>query len=157
MKAVEFRGNQAASSGRLRTVILTSGALIPGVVTPLSQKFQPAMMEEDKRRLVEYYHKLGHLEARVRDYVARGMDPAAARAAALERFGDLNGVRRQCTEPLKEDRRAAHALGEGGGAAGNVRAQGVFRLRPVFGIDGRVRPVGGMGGAGGLGLRFGGG
>ena len=48
-----------------------------------------------------------HLEQRIRDYVARGMDPAAARAAALERFGDLSGVRSQCTQMLEADRRAA--------------------------------------------------
>ena len=47
-----------------------------------------------------------HLEQRVRDYVARGMDPAAARSAALERFGDLTGVRSECTQLLEEDRRA---------------------------------------------------
>jgi predicted permease len=47
-----------------------------------------------------------HLEQRIRDYMARGMDPAAARAAALERFGDLKGVRNVCTQLLKEDRRA---------------------------------------------------
>src|SRR5919197_1490167 len=47
-----------------------------------------------------------HLEQRVRDYVARGMDPAAARAAALERFGDLGGVRSECTQLLEADRRA---------------------------------------------------
>jgi predicted permease len=47
-----------------------------------------------------------HLEERVREYVARGMDPEAARAAALERFGDLDGVRGECTELLAADRRA---------------------------------------------------
>ena len=47
-----------------------------------------------------------HLEERVREYVARGMEPAAARAAALERFGDLRGVRSECTELLEADRRA---------------------------------------------------
>lgn len=77
VKAVEFRGNEAASSGRLATQILTKGALIPGVVTPLSQKFQPAMIEEDKRKLVEYYHKLGHLEARVREEIVPSRDDPA--------------------------------------------------------------------------------
>jgi putative ABC transport system permease protein len=48
-----------------------------------------------------------HLEQRVRDYVARGMDPEAARAAALARFGDINGVRRECAQLLDDDRRAA--------------------------------------------------
>ena len=48
-----------------------------------------------------------HVEQRVRDYVARGMDPAAARAAALARFGDLGEVRTECTQLLEADRRAA--------------------------------------------------
>ncbi|HEX2187337.1 MAG TPA: ABC transporter permease [Longimicrobiaceae bacterium] len=47
-----------------------------------------------------------HLEERVREYVARGMDPDAARAAALERFGDVEGVRGECAQLLAEDRRA---------------------------------------------------
>jgi predicted permease len=48
-----------------------------------------------------------HLEQRVRDYVARGMDPEAARAAALERFGDVGDVRRECAELLAADESAA--------------------------------------------------
>jgi putative ABC transport system permease protein len=47
-----------------------------------------------------------HLEQRVQEYVARGMDPAAARAAALERFGNVEGVRDECAQLLDEDRRA---------------------------------------------------
>lgn len=47
-----------------------------------------------------------HLEQRIRDYVAQGMDPAAARAAALERLGDTSDVRRVCAELLTDDRRA---------------------------------------------------
>jgi putative ABC transport system permease protein len=47
-----------------------------------------------------------HLEQRVRDYVARGMDPAVARAAALERFGDLHGIRTECTQLLEQERLA---------------------------------------------------
>jgi predicted permease len=37
-----------------------------------------------------------HLELRTREYIARGMDPAAAREAALRRFGDLESVRKTC-------------------------------------------------------------
>ena len=48
-----------------------------------------------------------HLEERVRDYVARGMDPELARAAAIERLGDLHTVRQECTQMLEDDRRAA--------------------------------------------------
>ena len=50
-----------------------------------------------------------HLEQRTRDYVARGMTPEAARAAALERFGDVKGVRDDCaqlyTEEVRETQR----------------------------------------------------
>ena len=47
-----------------------------------------------------------HLEQRIRDYIAHGMDPATARTTALERFGDVGGVQRECTELLVDDRRA---------------------------------------------------
>jgi predicted permease len=43
---------------------------------------------------------------RTREYIERGLDPAAARTAALERLGDLNGIRAECTQLLDEDRRA---------------------------------------------------
>ena len=46
-----------------------------------------------------------HLEARVREYIALGMTPEAARAAALERFGNLSNVRHQCTQMLTIDRK----------------------------------------------------
>ncbi len=77
VRGVEFRGNKVASSGRLMTQVLTSPPLIPSVVTPLSQKFQPGMMEEDKRRLIDYYHRLGYLEARVREQVVPHPDDPA--------------------------------------------------------------------------------
>ena len=48
-----------------------------------------------------------HIEERVREYVARGMDPESARAAAIARLGDLNTVRQECTQMLDDDRRAA--------------------------------------------------
>jgi hypothetical protein len=47
-----------------------------------------------------------HLEERVREYEARGVPPAEARARALERFGDVSGVRSECAELLAADRRA---------------------------------------------------
>ena len=47
-----------------------------------------------------------HLEQRISDYVAQGMDTATARATALERFGDVSDVQRECTQLLREDRRA---------------------------------------------------
>ena len=39
-----------------------------------------------------------HIDMRARDLVAGGMDPAAARAAAAARLGDLAGVKRTCMD-----------------------------------------------------------
>src|SRR6185437_12642925 len=45
----------------------------------------------------ELDHELAfHLEARVDEYVASGLDPGAARALAIERLGDLVRVRQDC-------------------------------------------------------------
>ncbi|MGH7554820.1 MAG: ABC transporter permease, partial [Longimicrobiales bacterium] len=48
---------------------------------------------------------------RVRDYVARGMDAEAARRAALERLGDLEHVRDECTAELEAEHRAESRRG----------------------------------------------
>src|SRR5437016_10499254 len=37
-----------------------------------------------------------HVEMRSREYIARGMDPVAARAAAVAKFGDIAGVNAEC-------------------------------------------------------------
>lgn len=47
-----------------------------------------------------------HLEERVKENLARGMDPDAARAAALQRLGNLEPVRDECTELLAAEQRA---------------------------------------------------
>ena len=62
---VSFRGNEVASTGRLNTQITTTGALIPGTPTLLTPKFNQMMIDTDKQKLLEYYHRLGHLDARV--------------------------------------------------------------------------------------------
>jgi len=46
-----------------------------------------------------------HLDERVRDYIARGMEPESARKAALERLGDVERARIQCTTLLSAERR----------------------------------------------------
>ncbi|MGH7482140.1 MAG: ABC transporter permease [Longimicrobiales bacterium] len=46
-----------------------------------------------------------HLEERVRENIASGMHPDAARAAALERLGDLDHVRKACSDMLASERR----------------------------------------------------
>src|SRR4051812_37909133 len=47
-----------------------------------------------------------HLEQRIQSYIASGMAPDAARRKALERFGDVDGVREECAQLLTEDRKA---------------------------------------------------
>lgn len=47
-----------------------------------------------------------HLEQRMRDYLARGMSPEAARDAAAQRFGDTARGREACTSALTAQRAA---------------------------------------------------
>jgi putative ABC transport system permease protein len=47
-----------------------------------------------------------HLDQRIQAYIASGMSPDAARRKALERFGDVDGVREECAQLLTEDRKA---------------------------------------------------
>jgi predicted permease len=46
-----------------------------------------------------------HIEQRVKEYMARGMDEETARRAALERLGDVDRVRGECTNLLAAERR----------------------------------------------------
>jgi len=66
-----------------------------------------ALLERAPEREVEEELRF-HLEQRVRDYVARGMDEASARRAAQERLGDLDAVRARCVRILAAERRARH-------------------------------------------------
>ena len=74
-------------------------------------KHQPAwrrwatIFRRDPREEVE--HELAfHVEARVQEYIDRGMSPEAARRAATERLGDLTRVREECAAMLKQERQA---------------------------------------------------
>ena len=56
-----------------------------------------------------------HLEMRVRELVARGMDPREARAEALRRFGDVEGITAACRDQGRrrnEEMRRAEWLAE---------------------------------------------
>jgi putative ABC transport system permease protein len=69
-----------------------------------------------------------HLEMRTQEYVARGLDPAAAREAALRRFGDLERVRTQCREIGRKrdnDMRRREYFGE-------IRQDVTFALRQLL-------------------------
>ncbi len=64
MGKVGFRGNSIASSNRLHTVINARAPLF-GVATILTSKFQPAVLDVDRKQLLFYYHRLGYLDARI--------------------------------------------------------------------------------------------
>ena len=46
-----------------------------------------------------------HLEQRVRDNMASGLDEQSARKAAMHRLGDLRAVQAECTDLLVAERR----------------------------------------------------
>src|SRR5262249_48214110 len=61
-----------------------------------------SFLHADPRREIDEELKF-HLEQRIRDYLAAGMSPEAARRAAEERFGDTTRVRDVCTSLLAAD------------------------------------------------------
>jgi putative ABC transport system permease protein len=68
-----------------------------------------------------------HLEMRTREHMARGLDPAAARDAALRRFGDFERVAKTCREIGRRrdsDMRRRETLGE-------LRQDVTFALRQL--------------------------
>lgn len=69
---VEFRGCQQASAGRLKTQLMTKKEFAGF----LGGKFNPASMDLDRQRLVEYYHGLGFLAATITPEVVRSPDLA---------------------------------------------------------------------------------
>ncbi|MGL6073725.1 MAG: outer membrane protein assembly factor BamA [Fimbriiglobus sp.] len=76
--SVQFRGNSYASTGRLKTQIVTGSALFPGITTPLSPKLQPASIDEDKKKLLEYYHRIGHIDAMVKEDIVPSTNDISA-------------------------------------------------------------------------------
>ncbi|HUR55735.1 MAG TPA: POTRA domain-containing protein, partial [Gemmataceae bacterium] len=68
--AVEFRGNQFASSGRLKTQIMTSTQKLGFI----GGKFNPQSLDADRQRLTEYYHGLGFLGINITPEVVRSED-----------------------------------------------------------------------------------
>lgn len=68
-----FRGNVIASSGRLRTQLVTKKRFL-GL---FGGKYNPESVDADVRKLQEYYRGLGHLAARVTPEIVPTADPGA--------------------------------------------------------------------------------
>ena len=67
---VEFRGNEFAAGGRLKTQLVTK-AVLAGFI---GGKFNPQSLDADRQRLTEYYHGLGFLGIRITPEVVRAED-----------------------------------------------------------------------------------
>ena len=77
VRDIQFYGVSAVSAGRLRTQVVSSAALMPHLVTVLSPKLNPSSIEEDKRKIVEYYHRLGHINVDVREDIVPSTNSVA--------------------------------------------------------------------------------
>ncbi|HEY3788777.1 MAG TPA: outer membrane protein assembly factor BamA [Urbifossiella sp.] len=67
VRAVEFRGNSFAQSGRLKTQLVTKKAFIGF----FGGKFNQMSLDADMKQILEYYHRLGYLSAHITPEVVR--------------------------------------------------------------------------------------
>ena len=67
---IDFRGADQASTGRLRTQLVTKKQF----AGMFGGKFNPVSMELDRQKLIEYYHGLGYLNVQITPEVERTMD-----------------------------------------------------------------------------------
>jgi outer membrane protein insertion porin family len=70
---VRFKGCQATNPLRLETQVTSA---VPFGLRILAGKFTPMQLELDKQKLIDYFHKLGHLEAKVREEIIPSRDLA---------------------------------------------------------------------------------
>ena len=102
---VEFRGNDAGASGRLKTQLVTKKAFLG----TFGGKFNPMMLDVDLKQLTEYYHRLGYLNAKITPEVVRTGDLAKVKLVYHIEEGvqhQVAGVQidgsRQHTDKLKD-------------------------------------------------------
>ncbi|MFO0803653.1 MAG: outer membrane protein assembly factor BamA [Gemmataceae bacterium] len=70
VEGVEFRGNDAGATGRLKTQLTTKKAFLG----TFGGKFNQMMLDADLKQLTEYYARLGYLNARITPEVVRTAD-----------------------------------------------------------------------------------
>jgi outer membrane protein assembly complex protein YaeT len=67
---VDFRGNERATSGRLRAQLTTKRDFLG-----FGGKFNPMTMDKDQEKLIQYYHGLGFLAVQITPEVVPDADP----------------------------------------------------------------------------------
>jgi outer membrane protein assembly complex protein YaeT len=70
VRDVEFVGNRGATSGRLRTQLVTKREFL----RTIGGKFNSTTLDLDRKALLEYYHALGYLNAKIEPEVRRSDD-----------------------------------------------------------------------------------
>jgi len=70
VEGVEFRGNEAGATGRLKTQLATKKMFLGA----FGGKFNPMSLDADLKQLTEYYHRLGYLNAKITPEVVRTPD-----------------------------------------------------------------------------------
>ncbi len=68
-----IRGCQQTSAGRVSTQ-LTIKTPLYGMIRFVNDKYNPFQVEDDKKKIINYFHKLGYLEARVQEEVIPSRD-----------------------------------------------------------------------------------
>lgn len=105
VEGVDFRGNDAGATGRLKTQLVTKKAFL----NTFGGKFNQMMLDADVKQLHEYYARLGYLNARITPEVVRNTDLSRVRIVYHIDEGiqyQVSGVQldnsKQYTDQLKE-------------------------------------------------------
>lgn len=141
----EFVGNQHASSGRLRTQLVTKREFLKA----FGGKFNPASVELDVKALTDYYHALGFLAVQIKPEVRRSADMGHVTLVFYITEGtqyfvaappQLEGVKSVPTEQLER----LIDLKPGEHFDGRVVQRDQTRIRDYFGQRGRAVGVEGQ-------------
>src|SRR5262249_39082695 len=76
VRYVTFLGNRQVPSDRMAAKLTLAGPFW-GAMRILNNKFQPMRLAQDKEKLLDYLHQLGHLEARVQEEIVPTKDLAS--------------------------------------------------------------------------------
>jgi outer membrane protein insertion porin family len=135
---VTFKGQRSASGARLATQVISKAPLFGARV--LSTEFTPLKLEADKQKILEYYHRLGHLEARVQDEVIPSRDLSSVEVVFHVDEGPVYSVREVRLEGNKvfngETLRSQTELPAGGAYNKETIVGDVTRLKMYYGNRG---------------------
>jgi len=134
---VSFMGCRQTSPGRLVTQVTSAPPL---GLRLLANKFQPMQLEADKQKLLDYLHKLGHLEAKVREEVFPSRELASVQVVYHIDEGPVYTVRTVTLDGARafpvETLRAFTELKPGNRYDRDVIQGDLTRLKTYYGVRG---------------------